>query len=328
MRICVYGAGAVGGYLGAKLGAAGAEVTLIARGAHLAAIAAQGLRLIEEGGEVVARPRCLGEGAALGPQDYVITTFKAHSGPAAAAAMAPLLGPESAVVPALNGIPWWYFHGLEGPWRDQRLERVDPGGRQWREIGPDRAIGCVVHGAFESVAPGVVRARGGARLELGEPDGAMSPRLEALCGALRAAGVEAEAQGDIRQRLWAKLWGNLAFNPLSVLTQATLEDLAGDEGVRAVARAMMVEGQRVAAKLGVVFAIEVDERIRLAAAVGAHKTSMLQDLEQGRRLEIDALSGAVAELGRLTGVATPTIDMVYALVVRRAREAGCYPAAE
>ncbi len=326
MRICVYGAGAVGGYLGAKLGAAGAEVTLIARGPNLAAIAAQGLRLIEAGGEVVARPRCLGEGAALGPQDYVITTWKAHSGPAAAAAMAPLLGPKSAVVPALNGIPWWYFHGLEGPWRDHRLESVDPAARQWREIGPGRAIGCVVHGAFESVAPGVVRSGSGARLELGEPDGRSSPRLERLCQALKAAGIEIEAQSDIRQRLWSKLWGNLAFNPLSVLTQATLEDIAGDQGVRAVARAMMVEGQRVAAKLGVDFAIDVDERIRLAAAVGAHKTSMLQDLEQGRRLEIDALSGAVAELGRLTGVATPTIDMVYALVVRRAREAGCYPA--
>jgi 2-dehydropantoate 2-reductase len=325
MKICVYGAGAVGGYLGAKLGAAGAEVTLITRGPNLAAIAARGLRLLEGDDELMARPRCLGEGAALGPQDYVITTVKAHSGPAAAAAMAPLLGPESAVVPALNGIPWWYFHGLEGAWRDHRLASVDPGGRQWREIGPARAIGCVVQGAFEAVEPGVVRCRGGARLELGEPDGSNSPRLEKLCRVLEAAGIEAEPQSDIRQRLWAKLWGNLAFNPLSVLTQATVGGLAGDPGVRAVARAMMVEGRAVAEALGVDFAIDVDERIRLAAAVGAHKTSMLQDLEQGRRLEIDALTGAVAELGRLTGVSTPTIDMVYALVVRRAREAGCYP---
>jgi 2-dehydropantoate 2-reductase len=229
------------------------------------------------------------------------------------------------VVTAQNGIPWWYFHGVDGPLADTRLDSVDPGGRQWDHIGPGRAIGCVVWPAAELEAPGVVRHTYGNRLPIGEPDGSRSDRVKALSKALIAAGLKAPARPDIRNDIWMKLWGNLSFNPISALTHATLDVLATDPGTRAVCRQMMVEAQTVGEKLGVKFSIDVDARIQGAADVGAHRTSMLQDLDQGRPMEIEALVGVVSELGRLVGVPTPTIDTVYALVVRRAKEAGCYP---
>jgi len=326
MRICIFGAGAVGGYIGARLCLADqAEVTLIARGAHLAAMREKGLKLLSEGEEHVVHPRVTDDPAEAGPQDYVIVTMKAHSVPPAVDRMSPLLGEDTAVVPAVNGVPWWYFYKLAGPWQDHRIEMVDPGGRQWSVIGPERVIGCVVYPAALLQAPGVVRHTDEKRVLLGELDGARSERVKALSKTLIAAGLKAPVRPRIRDDVWIKLWGNLAFNPVSALTGATLEDIARDAGVRAVVRAMMNEGQAIGEKLGVNFPIDVEARIQGAESVGAHKTSTLQDLEAGRPMEIDALTGAVAEVGRLIGVPTPTIDMVYALVRQRAITAGCYP---
>lgn len=326
MKICIYGAGAVGGYVGARLCLAGeAEVTLIARGPHLAAMKANGLKLISEGEEHVVRPFCTDDPAEAGPQDFVLVTMKAHSVPAAVDRMTPLFGPDTAVVPGVNGVPWWYFHKLEGPWEGHRIEMVDPGGRQWGVIGPDRVIGCVVYPAASIVEPGVIHHSDEKRMLLGELDGSRSERVTALSKAMIKAGLKAPVRSKIRDDVWIKLWGNLSFNPVSALTGGTLEQIARDPGVRAVVRAMMNEGQAIGEKLGVRFPIDVEARIQGAESVGAHKSSTLQDLEAGRPMEIDALTGAVAEVGRLVGVPTPTIDLVYALVRQRAITAGCYP---
>ncbi len=324
MKICIYGAGAIGGLLGAELSLAGRNVSLIARGPHLQAIRRDGLELIRDGVSRTAHPVATDDPAELGQQNYLIITLKAHSVPAAVDAMQPLLGPETVVVTAVNGIPWWYFYGLEGPYRDHRLASVDPDGEQWSGIGPQRAIGCVVYPAAEVERPGVVRHIEGDRFTLGEPDGSRSDRISQLSEALIAAGFKAPVRPRIRDELWLKLWGNLCFNPISALTDATLAELCNDPGTRAVARAMMVEAQQVGEALGVRFALDVDKRIDGAAAVGAHRTSMLQDLDRGRPMEIDALVTVVQELGRLTGIATPSIDTVLALVRLRARIAGCY----
>lgn len=323
MRIAVYGAGAIGGLLGARLAAAGADVGLIARGPHLAAMQERGLELRHGGQSVVTRPRATQDPAELGVQDYVVVTLKAHQVPGVVPAMQPMLGPDTTVVMAVNGVPWWYFHGLDGPWRDRRLASVDPGDVQWHGIGPDRVLGCIVYPAAEVVEPGVVELVEGDRFSLGEPSGERSERAEKLSALLVAAGLKAPVRPRIRDEMWVKLWGNLSFNPLSALTGATLDVLASDPGTRAAARAMMLEAQAVAERLGVRFAISVDKRIDGAGAVGAHKTSMLQDLERGRPLEIDALVGAVQEMGRLVEVPTPAIDLVLGLVRMRARTAGC-----
>jgi 2-dehydropantoate 2-reductase len=323
MRICIYGAGAIGGYLGVQLALGGEDVTLIARGPHLAAMKADGVRLLIDGEERVAHPRCTDDPSDVGEQDYVIVTLKAHSAPRVVDAMQPLLGPETAVVSAVNGVPWWYFYRLEGPWENTILESVDPGGVQWRGIGPERAIGCVVYPATEIAEPGVIRHLDGNRFSLGEPSGEKTPRVRALADALIRAGLRAPVR-RIRDELWVKLWGNLSFNPVSALTLATLDVVATDPGTRAVSRAMMLEAEAIGEKLGVRFPVDVDRRIDGAAAVGAHRTSMLQDLELGRPMEIDALVSAVQEMGRLVEVPTPTIDVVLALVRQRARIAGLY----
>jgi 2-dehydropantoate 2-reductase len=326
MKVCIFGAGAIGGLMAAKLAQKGdAEVTVIARGPHLAAMQANGLRLRSEGQETVARPRCVASAAEAGPQDYVVVTLKAHSLPGAAEQMQPLIGPETAIVSAVNGVPWWYFHGLGGPHEGRIVEGVDPGGIVSRLLPPARAIGCIVYPAAEVPEPGVIEHTYGDRFSLGEPDGSRSPRAQKLSEALIAAGFKAPVRPRIRDELWVKLWGNMAFNPISALTTATLDVLVADDGQRSVARAMMLEGQRVAEALGVRFAIDVDKRIAGAAEVGAHKTSMLQDLERGRPMEIEALLGAVVELAELVGEAAPTCRTVLALVRARAREAGCLP---
>ncbi|MBK6325692.1 MAG: 2-dehydropantoate 2-reductase [Chloroflexi bacterium] len=319
MRICIYGAGAIGGYLGVQLALAGANVTLIARGAHLAAMQANGVRLLINGEERVAHPRCTDNPADVSEQDFVILTLKAPSVPGVVELMQPLLGQDTAVVTAVNGIPWWYFYGLDSPWRNHQLASVDPGGRQWLGIGPERAIGCVVYPATEVVAPGVIQHVSGDRFSLGEPTGEKTARVTALSDLFRAAGLKAPVRQHIRNDIWVKLWGNLSFNPVSALTGGTLETIAADPGTRAVVRAMMLEAQAIGEELGVRFGIDVDQRIAGAAAVGAHKTSMLQDLEHGRPLEIDALVTVVQELGQLVGLATPTIDVVLALVRQRAK---------
>ncbi|MEO1328289.1 MAG: 2-dehydropantoate 2-reductase [Pseudomonadota bacterium] len=328
MKICIFGAGAIGGYMGAKLAKAsaetGAEVSLVARGPHLAAMRENGLTLIEGDERFTVPVTAEEDPAKLGPQDYVVLTLKAHSVPGVVDRMQPLIGPDTAFVMGVNGVPWWYFYGLDGPWRDRRLETVDPGNKQWDGIGPERVIGCVVYPAAEVDEPGVVRHIEGERFSLGEPSGERSDRVAAFAEALSKAGLRAPVRPKIRDEIWVKLWGNLSFNPISALTHATLEQLCRDPGARDVARNMMLEAQAIAEKLGVKFPIDVDKRIAGGEAVGAHKTSMLQDLERGRPMEIDALVTAVQELGRVVDLPTPTIDVVLSLIRLRARVAGCY----
>ena len=324
MKVAIYGAGATGGYLGVKLALAGVDTTLIARGPHLEAMRRGGVRLLIEGEELVAHPFCTDDPAEAGPQDFVIITLKAHSTPGVVDAMQPLLGPHTAVVTAQNGVPWWYFHGVGGEWEGTRLESVDPGGRQWDGIGPGRAIGCVVYVATEIAEPGVIRHSYGNRCTLGEPSGEKTGRIRALSKALISAGVRSPVRA-IRQEIWVKLLGNVSFNPISALTLATLDRVATEPGTRAVARAMMEETRAIGEALGIRFRIDTERRIDGAAEVGAHRTSMLQDLEKGRAMEIDALVTSVQELGRLVSVPTPTIDTVLALVRQRAGVAGLYP---
>ncbi len=324
MRVCIFGAGAIGGYVAVELALAGVDVSCVARGPHLKAMRENGLKLLIGGEEKLAHVACSEDPADLGPQDFVIMSLKAPGAVAVADRLGPLMGPDTAVVTAQNGIPWWYFYKHGGPFDGTRLESVDPGGHQWDLIGPERAIGGVIYPAAEVIAPGVVRHQYGNRIMLGEPDGVKSARAQALSKALTDAGLKAPVRPRLRDDIWLKLWGNISFNPVSALTHATLATLAADEPVRSVIRAMMVEAQAVGEALGAKFTVDVDTRIQWAADVGAHKTSMLQDLERGRVMEIDALVTAVQEMGRLTGVATPTIDMVLGLVQLRAREAGCY----
>lgn len=325
MKICIFGAGAIGGYMAVKLVQAGADVSLVARGPHLAAMKANGLTLTEEGGERTSVPVTASDNPAdLGVQDYVIVTLKAHSVPPVVNAMQPLIGDHTTIVSGVNGVPWWYFHKQGGPHEGTRLASVDPDDAQWNGFGPDRVLGCVVYPAAEVVEPGVIKHIEGNRFSLGEPDGSKSERALALSQALAAAGLRAPVRPRIRDEIWIKLWGNLSFNPISALTHATLDVLCTDPGTRAVARGMMLEAQNIAEKLGVKFPIDVERRINGGAAVGAHRTSMWQDLDAGRPMEIDALVSAVQELGRLTETPTPTIDTVLALIKLRAKMAGLY----
>jgi len=324
MKVCIFGAGAIGGYMGVKLAKAGADVSLVARGPHLAAMQEKGLTLIEEGETTTVPVTASDDPAALGVQDYVIVTLKAHSVPAVVSKMAPLIGPNTTIVSGVNGVPWWYFHKLEGAHEGTRLDSVDPGNVQWDGFGPDRVLGCVVYPAAELIEPGVIKHIEGNRFSLGEPDGSKSDRAQALSKILANAGLKAPVRPKLRDEIWVKLWGNLSFNPISALTRATLDVLCTDEGTRAVARNMMIEAQEIAERLGVKFPIDVDRRIAGGAAVGAHRTSMLQDLDQGRPMEIDALVASVQELGSITGVSTPTIDTVLGLIRLRARTAGLY----
>ena len=325
MKICIFGAGAIGGYMAVKLVQAGVDVSIVARGPHLVAIQSRGLTLIEEGADpVTVQVRASANAADLGVQDYVIVTLKAHSVPPVVGAMQPLIGPDTTIVSGVNGVPWWYFHKIGGPLEGTRLRSVDPGDVQWNGFGPDRVLGCVVYPAAEVSEPGVIRHIEGNRFSLGEPDGSKSDRANALSQVLQSAGLKAPVRPRLRDELWVKLWGNLSFNPISALTHATLDVLCTDPGTRDVARRMMIEAQAVAEKLGVSFPIDVDRRIEGGAAVGAHRTSMLQDLDAGRPMEIDALVASVQELGRITETPTPTIDTVLALVALRGRVAGLY----
>ncbi|WP_300019332.1 2-dehydropantoate 2-reductase [uncultured Roseobacter sp.] len=324
MKICIFGAGAIGGYMGVKLAQAGADVSLVARGPHLAAMQQNGLTLIEDGQETTVPVTASDDANTLGPQDYVIVTLKAHSVPAVVPMMQPLIADHTAIVSGVNGVPWWYFHKIGGPLEGTRVQSVDPGDAQWNGFGPDRVLGCVVYPAAEVSAPGTVRHIEGNRFSLGEPDGSKSDRALALSKALMAAGLKAPVRPRLRDEIWVKLWGNLSFNPISALTHATLDVLCTDPGTRAVARGMMVEAQQIGEALGVKFPIDVERRIDGGAAVGAHRTSMLQDLDAGRPMEIDALVKSVQELGQITGVPSPTIDTVLALIQLRGRTAGLY----
>jgi 2-dehydropantoate 2-reductase len=325
MKIAVFGAGAIGGYLAVKLHQAGADVCVIARGPHLAAMRAKGLTLKSEGQTVTVRLPCSDKAEDVGAQDYVFVTLKANGLAPAAPEIAKLMGPQTALVTGINGIPYWYFYGMVGPWRDRVVESVDPGGKLWQLLPPRQAIGCIVYPAAEVIEPGVIEHTYGNRFTLGEPDGGKSERVEALSQMLVRAGLKAPVRGNIRDEIWVKLWGNLAFNPLSALTASTLERLAFRPDLRAVAQAMMTEAAAVGEALGVNFAVSIDKRIDGAGEVGAHKTSMLQDLERGRPMEIDALLGAVVELAELTGKNVPLCRAVLAMVRERARQAGSYP---
>ncbi|MCE2517309.1 MAG: 2-dehydropantoate 2-reductase [Alphaproteobacteria bacterium] len=323
-KIAIYGAGAIGGYMGAMLAKSGADVSLIARGPHLAAMKDNGLTLIKDGARDTYAVTATDDPSSLGVQDFVIVTLKAHSISAVTDAMQPLLGPDTAVVFAVNGVPWWYFHQHGGPLDGTRLATVDPGNRIWDAIGPERAIGCVVYPATEVEEPGVIRHISGDRFSLGEPSGEVSERCQALSALLKAAGLKAPVRPRIRDEIWVKLWGNCSLNPISALTGATLEDMCRDDATRGILRNVMLEAQAAAEATGIKFSIDVDKRIAGAEAVGAHKTSMLQDLELRRPMEIDALVSAVTEIAAHANIETPTLSTILGLVQRRAYEAGCY----
>ena len=314
MKIALVGAGAIGGYLGAKLALAGEDVTFIARNKNLAAINANGFRLhLEDGSQLhAANVRAVQDMAEAGPQDAVLITLKAHQLRDVLPGLRALFGPNTMVVTMINGVPWWYFQKLAGPHQGRAVTSVDPDGAIAANIEPERIIGSVVYPAAELLEPGVVRVIEGNRFTLGELDGSRSARIEALSQTFMRAGFKSPVARDIRAELWVKLWGNLSFNPISALTHATLEDICHFPATRALAARMMSEAQAVAEALGVEFKITLEQRIAGAEAVGAHKTSMLQDVEAGRALELEALVGAVIELGRIVAVPTPTIEAIYA----------------
>jgi 2-dehydropantoate 2-reductase len=326
VKIAIIGAGAIGGYVGAKLALAGNRVTFIVRGANLDAIRARGIRLIAaDGSEQVATDvQATDDYSGAGPQDLVILAMKAHQLEGVADQLPALLGEDTPLVTMQNGIPYWYFHNHGGPLAGSRLASVDPGRSLAEKIPPSRVIGCVVYPASELVAPGVVRHIEGERFPLGELDGSTSARVTRIADCFTAAGFKSPVLDNIRAEIWLKLWGNLTFNPISSLSHATLADICQYPPSRELAASMMREAQEVANKLGIEFRVTLDKRIAGAEKVGAHKTSMLQDIEAGRAPEIDALVGSVAELGRLTQTPTPHIDSVYALVklLARAMEAG------
>jgi 2-dehydropantoate 2-reductase len=315
LKIAIIGAGAIGGYVGIRLALAGEDVTFIARGANLEALRSRGIRLIAaDGGEqAVSTVKATNDYAAAGPQDVVILAMKAHQVEAVARDVPKLFGPDTVVVPMQNGIPYWYFHRYPGALAGTRVQSVDPNGLIGEYIPCERVIGCVVYPAAELVSPAVVKHVEGNRFPVGEPDGTASERVTRLSECFVRGGLQAPVLSDIRAEIWLKLWGNLTFNPISALSRATLAGICQYPPSRAIAAAMMTEAQCVANKLGVTFRVSLEKRIAGAEKVGHHKTSMLQDVEAARTLEVDALLGSVVELARLTDTPTPHIDTVYAL---------------
>lgn len=325
MKIAIYGAGAIGAHLGGMLTRSGVDVSLIARGPHLEAMQQNGLLCkFQDGEEFRVHPNATDDPASLGPQDYVIVTLKAHQSPGVVGLMQPLMGPDTAVVTAMNGVPWWYFHGLGSDRDGTHLKAVDPGRAQWDGLGPERAIGMVVHPATEITAPGVMQHMEGDAYPIGEPSGEKTPRIEALSAALTESGLRAPIRTKIRDDIWMKLWGNLCLNPVSALTGSTLGGLGQDEAVRDLLFGLAAEGRAVGEALGARFRVTAERRLKAAFEIGDHKTSMLQDLERGRPMEIDALVTSVTELGDVVGVDTPLLDAVAALVKLKARNAGLY----
>jgi 2-dehydropantoate 2-reductase len=328
LKVAIYGAGSIGGHIGASLAHGGeAEVTMIARGKTLEALHTHGLRIYFDNSDELktyTNVKAVEDPADAGPQDYVILALKAPVVRNIADAMQPLIGQNTAIVTAMNGVPWWYFHAHGDQLDGTRLESVDPGGELSQKLPPERCIGCVVYPAAEIVEPGLIRHEYGNRYMLGEPDGSKSDRAQALSKAMSAGGLKAPVRPRIRDDIWLKLWGNVAFNPISALSLGTLAQIAGEEGTRKVARAMMVEAQAVAEALGVKMTVDVDTRIKWAADVGEHKTSMLQDLERGRTMEVDSMVTAVSEIADKLTIETPTIDTVLGLLIQRAKLAGCY----
>ncbi len=316
MKICIVGAGAIGGLMGAKLALAGEEVTLIARGAHLEAMRQNGLKLIEEDGaeHVAKNVKATNKLSEAGKQDVVILALKAHQVEPIAKEIPALFHDKTVVVTTQNGIPWWYFQKHGGEFEGRRVETVDPHGNLMASIEVERILGCVVYPAAEIVSPGVIKLIEGNRFPVGELDGSESERVKNITATFTKAGFKSPVLKDIRSEIWLKLWGNLSFNPISALTHSTLVDICQFPLTRQLAADMMTEAQTIAHKLGIEFRVSLEKRIAGAEKVGKHKTSMLQDIEIGRAIEIDALVGAVIELGRLTQTPTPHIDSVYACV--------------
>ena len=314
MKICVVGAGAIGGLLGVKLALAGHAVTLVARGPHLEAIRSRGLQLIMHDGtaHVAEGVAATDEVRACGVQDLVILGVKAHQLPPLVDDLRTLFHADTLVLPTQNGIPWWYFQELEGPWKGRTLHSVDPGGGLLRGIEPGRIIGCVVFPAAEIERPGVIRHVEGLRFSVGELDGRRSERVRAMADLLVGAGFKSFVLDDVRSEIWLKAWGNLSFNPISALTHATLEDICRFPPGRELAATMMREAQAVAEALGARFRVSLEKRIAGAERVGRHKTSMLQDVEAGKALEVEALVGAVVEMAGITGIPVPAIRTMYA----------------
>ena len=324
MRICIYGAGSIGGLVGAHLAKNGSDVSFVARGAQLDAIRRDGLRVTGASGDFTVHPTASDDPAALGVQDYVVLAVKAPSLPTAVAGLAPLLGDDTCVVAAMNGIPWWFCDGIGGALDGKQLRSVDPDGALVAAIGPRRNLGCVIHAGASVPQPGVIAHANGGLFLLGEPDHTASRRAIALAEAISAAGLTGKVTEDIHQEIWLKLIGNMGMGPISVLTATTLADIAGDPDLRALAAAMMNEGVAVGEAFGLHMAMSAEERIDLGAELGAFKPSILQDYEKGRPMEIDALIGVLHEMGTMAGIATPTIDTVLALTRALARRAGTY----
>jgi 2-dehydropantoate 2-reductase len=324
MRVCIFGAGAIGGYLGGKLAANGHAVSLLARGEHLKALRARGLRL-ETGGRVLeSRPNVSDKPEDLGPQDVVIVSVKGPALPSVVRTLAPLLGPDTSVVFALNGIPWWFFHGFGAPHEGRTLKSVDPDGVLAQGIDPKRVLGCVVHIASSVPEPGFVRHASGELFIVGEPKGGETPRVQAIAGALNDAGVKTQISPRIQQDIWMKYLGNMTMGPISVLTGATLVEIAQDPGTRKLCADMMVEAIAAGTKLKLDPGMGVYERIDLGGSLGRFKSSMLQDFEKGRPLEIDTFLTVMLELAQMVDVPVPIVETVRALLLQKAKLAGVY----
>ncbi len=324
MKVAIVGAGAIGGVIGARLALQGHEVSLLARGAHLDAIRREGLTLVDhlDGGRAVQRLPASDEPADFGPQDLVVIALKAHAIAPMLSRLRPLLAADTVVVPAINGLPWWYFHREPGPYEGRRIAALDPAGTMFRDLDCRHVLGCVVHLAAEVRAPGEVHYTSGRRLILGEPDHTLSARLERVCAALDEAGFEAQASPNIRLDVWVKLLGNLSFNPVAALTGYLMNQICADEAVLEVIRAMMREAMAVSAHFSYPMPMTPDQRIDIARQLGAAKISMLQDVEQRRPLELAPIVGSVIELAELAGLPVPTIRMVHALAQAKARALG------
>ncbi|HLG60229.1 MAG TPA: 2-dehydropantoate 2-reductase [Vicinamibacterales bacterium] len=312
MRIVIAGAGAIGGYIGARLARAGADVVLFARGPHLRAMQTRGLRVTSADGDFAVTPQVSGDLATIGKADVVFLGVKAHSLTTLAPQLGPLFGPETIVVSTQNGIPWWYFQHVGGELDGLRLERVDPGGVIASAIEPRRVLGSLAYFATDIVEPGVIHHTEGNRISFGEPDGTKSDRAKAIAERLIGAGFRCPVTTRFRHEIWVKLLGNVAFNPISALTGGTLEELVRHPDTSRLVRELMVETEAVAGRLGIELPISIDQRMAGAEKVGAHKTSMLQDFEAGRPMELEAVVGAVVELGDRLGVPMPATRAVYA----------------
>ncbi|MFJ3703044.1 MULTISPECIES: 2-dehydropantoate 2-reductase [unclassified Streptomyces] len=313
MKVAVVGAGAIGAYVGAALHRAGAEVHLIARGPHLEAMRRDGVRVLSPRGDFTARPAATDDPSDVGPVDYVFLGLKANSYAMSGPLVHPLMHQDTAVVAAQNGIPWWYFHGLDGPYTGRRLDSVDPGGSVSAALPPERAVGCVVYAATELEAPGVVRHLEGTRFSIGEPDRSVSARCLDFSEAMVAGGLKCPVEPDLRNDIWIKLLGNISFNPISALARATMGQICRHRDARALVESMMRETLDVAAAVGCRPGMSVERRIAGAERVGDHRTSTLQDLEKGKPLELDVLLAAVVELAELAGTPVPTLRAVHAL---------------